>query len=208
MSDFSLPLRLTLITGMSGSGKSHLAYRYLYAAPGIACRFIYDDLDRASTHYGVRPCQTADELEAALETRWVVFRPHKMFPDDFTEGFAFFCKFVLEAAGRGPGRKLFLVDEVWQYCTPQMLPREFSRVLNLGRVENLEVVTATMWPHKLHSGIIGGCTEAIFFRTDERLALEAISGIGGNPDEIRNLPPFKFVAYNRLTRSVLHGKVR
>ncbi len=207
MSDPRLPLRLTLAAGMSGSGKSYFCYRYLFAAPGIACRFIYDDTDRASTHYNVRPCALPAEMEAALQTRWVVYRPHRMFPDDFKAGFAYFADWVLNACKRGPGRKLFLADEIWQWCSPHSISPELARVINLGRVEDLELVTATMWPHKLHSGLIGACTEAVFFRTDERLALDALEDIGGKPDEIRNLPLRKFIALNRLTRSTLTGKV-
>src|SRR5580692_9369074 len=118
---------------MSGAGKSHLCYRYLYSAPGVACRFIFDDLDRASTHYRVRPCQTADECEAALETRWVVYRPHKMYPDDFAEAFRFFCDWTLDACKRGPGKKLILLEEIWQWCNPHQIPKDLSRLINIGR---------------------------------------------------------------------------
>ena len=62
MGDFTLPPASTLIVGMTGSGKSTFAYEYLKKSPA-ACRFVFDNLGRAGTRLGIRPCYTAREVE-------------------------------------------------------------------------------------------------------------------------------------------------
>src|SRR4051812_40765518 len=114
MGDYTLSPANTLVVGMTGSGKSTFAYRYLLNAPA-ACRFLFDDLGRAATRLGARPCFTANELEAALATRWVIFNPHRMFEGNPKQAFLFFCDWVLNVSKRGPGKKLVLVDEIWQW---------------------------------------------------------------------------------------------
>ena len=44
---------------------------------------------------------------------------------------------------RGVGKKLFLVDEVWQWQNNHEIPRELALCVQTGREENLELVTAT-----------------------------------------------------------------
>ena len=78
MGNWRLPLHLTLIVGRSDFGKSTFAFRYLFNAPGVICRFIFDDQGRDGRRLeewgiGIRPCFTAAELDTALATQWVVF---------------------------------------------------------------------------------------------------------------------------------------
>jgi hypothetical protein len=73
-----------------------------------------------------RHASTAAELEAAPGTRWVCFNPHRMFPGDAAAAFRFFCDWAFNASRRGPGKKVFLADEVWRWCSPQAIPRELA----------------------------------------------------------------------------------
>lgn len=192
---------------MTGSGKSTFAYRYMVNAP-VVCRFLFDDLGRHSTRLNIRPASTAAELEAALQTRWVLFRPHRMFPDgNFDEAFSYFCKWALEASQRGPGRKIFHADEIWQYQSNYTIPPALSALYKLGREENVEVLAATQEPHKLNATLLGQNTEVVSFYLDEPLSLDKLKGLGFNPDEIRNLPLGKFIAINRLSKCRLSGTV-
>src|SRR5579872_1082484 len=120
MGDWRLPLHLTLIAGKSGSGKTTFAFRYIFNYPA-ACRFVFDQQGRdgpriASFMPGVRPCYTANELEAALATRCVVFNPTRMYPEDIThrKGFDFFCRWVYDASRRAGGKKFLLINEINQ----------------------------------------------------------------------------------------------
>src|SRR5438309_821469 len=103
MGDWRLPLSLTLCVGMPGSGKSTFAFRHLLNSPA-ACRFVYDDQGRDAArmegwNMGIKPCFTASDLEAALQTRWVVFQPNRMFPgDNKGAGFKFFCQWVYDTS--------------------------------------------------------------------------------------------------------------
>jgi hypothetical protein len=206
LSDFTLAPANTLICGMTGSGKTTFALRYLLNAPA-ACRFIFDDLGRAATRLRLRPCYTASEVEAALATRWVVWNPHRMFPGDTKAAFRWFCSWVYDASRRGPGKKLFLVDELWQWCTDESIPRELAIVSNTGREEHIELVTATQHPQLVNAAITGACTELVCFRLNEPDALRTVAKLGANRDAIQALPLGSFASYDRLKGAVELGRV-
>jgi hypothetical protein len=206
MADYTLPPALTLIVGMTGSGKTTFALRYLLNAMA-ACRFIFDDLGRAATRLGVRPACTAAEVEAALQTRWVIFNPHQMFPGATRDAFRWFCRWTYDACRRGAGKKLFLADEIWQWQTANQIPYELSLVAQTGREENLELVCATQLPHKINASITGQSTELVCFRLQERLALDCLEDLGADRSVIETLPLGSFVSLNRLSGGQLSGRV-
>jgi hypothetical protein len=191
---------------MTGSGKTTFALRYLLNVQA-ACRFVFDDLGQVASRLRVRHCSTASELESALASRWVVFNPHRMFPGQMPEAFQFFCNWAYAASGRGPGKKVLLVDEVWKWCSPNAIPRELATVAQTGRAEHLELVVATQLPHKVHASITGQSTELVCFRLDERLALSAIAELGADPEKVRILPLGQFVSWNRLSGQKAEGRV-
>jgi hypothetical protein len=206
VADYTLPPANTLIVGMTGSGKTTFALRYLLNAP-VACRFIFDDLGRVATRLRIRPVYTAAELESALPTRWVDFNPHRMFPGDTKSAFRFFCQWSYDASRRGPGKKLLLVDEVWQWQDNNQLPRELALVAQTGREEHLELVCATQLPHKVNASITGQSTELVCFRLQEPLALARVGELGGDRGAVSALPMGSFVSYNRLSGGKLEWKV-
>lgn len=206
MSDYTLPPCSTLVAGMHGSGKTTWALRYLLNVPA-ACRFVFDDLGQVAARLQISHASTSSELEAALATRWVVFNPHRMFPGDAAAAFKFFCQWVFDVSRRGPGKKVLLVDEVWRWCSPTAIPKELAQVSQMGRAENLELVTATQRPHRINDSIRGGSTELVCFRLDERLALDEVKDLGGDPDAVRALPLGSFIAWNRLSGGKLTGRV-
>lgn len=206
MSDWTLPPCSTLVVGKTGAGKTGFATRYLLNVPAAA-RFIFDDLGQMAARLKIRPAATAAELEAALADRWIVFNPHLMFPGDVAGGFRFFCHWSYLASQRGPGKKVFFADEIWRHCSPQGIPKELATLAQMGRAENLELMTATQLPHKVHSSITGSCTELVCFRLDERLALNCVRDLDADPEEIRQLPLGSFLAFNRLSRGRLAGRL-
>jgi hypothetical protein len=206
MADYTLPPANTLIVGMTGSGKSTFAYRWLINAPA-ACRFIFDDLGRAAVRLNLRPCFTERECVTALDSRWVVFNPHRMFPGETKAAFRWFCQWVYHVAKGGPGKKLLLVDEVWQWQNNQEIPRELALVVQTGREENLELVCATQLPHKVNASVTGQSTELVCFRLSEPLALSRCRELGMPAEIVAALPLGKFVSLNRLSGATLAGEV-
>ena len=102
---------------------------------------------------------------------------------------------------------MLLVDELWKFCSPNQIPKELAVVAQTGRVEDLELLTATQLPHKIHASITGQSTELVCFRLDEALALDKVEELGADRDAVQSLPLGSFVAWNRLTRSRLDGRV-
>ena len=93
---------------MTGSGKTTFALRYLLNVPA-ACRFVFDDLGQVAARLGLRQAGTAAGLEAALASRWVVFNPHRMFPGQVVEAFAFFCQWAFaQLAQHGKRHQKFI----------------------------------------------------------------------------------------------------
>ena len=66
---------------------------------------------------------------------------------------------------------------------------------------------ATQLPHKIHASITGQSTELVCFRLDEPLALDKVEELGADRTTVQALPLGSFIAWNRLTRSRLAGKV-
>jgi hypothetical protein len=206
LSDFTLPPCSTLIVGMTGSGKTTFGLRYLLNV-SAACRFVFDDLGQVASRLRVPHVSTAAELEAALASRWVIFNPHRMFPGAADAGFRFFCQWSYDVSRRGPGKKIFLADEIWRWCSPQGIPKELATLAQMGRAENLELVTATQLPHKIHASITGQSTEMVCFRLDEPLACSKVRELGIDADRVQSLRLGSFIGLNRLSRAVLSGSV-
>jgi hypothetical protein len=207
MGDWTAQLVQTLIVGMCGSGKTGFALRLLLNAQGVACRFIYDDMGRIAPRLRIRPCYTARELDAALATRWVIFSPWRMFSDP-KEAFNFFCTWVCDVSKRGPGRKLVLVDEVWQWVTPHYIPLPFATLTQASREDHVELITCTQTPQKLNDSVAGLSTELVCFKLQTgSKALEYVTNLDADEDAVANLPMGHFIAYNRLSGGKLAGKL-
>lgn len=206
MSDYSLPPCSTLLVGMTGSGKTTFGLRYLLNVPA-ACRFIFDDMGQVAARLRLPHASTAAQLEAALASRWVVFNPHPMFPGDCKAAFRFFCKWAFDCSKRGPGKKVFFADEIWRWQTPQGIPLELAALAQMGRAENLELMTATQLPHQVNASITGQSTELVCFRLGEPLALARVRELGGDPGRVAELPMGEFISWNRLSGGQLAGRV-
>lgn len=206
MSDYSLRLRSTGIFGCSGSGKTSLAFRYLQRAPDVVARFIFDDRGQAAARLRLPSCSTVAEMERALPSRWICFAPR----GDLREALKTFCAWTYEASQRGAGRKLVFIDEIWRHCSPTSLPPELAAIVQDGRVENLELVSATQRPHKLNESLLGQMTEAICFRLKHRLALKALADLDIEPDvveQVQRLPLGAFISCNLETGEKFSGKI-
>jgi len=191
---------------MTGSGKTTFAIRYLLNAD-FSCAFLFDDLGRFATRLKARPAYTERELELALPTRWVIFNPHRAFPGRTRDAFRYFSKWAYAASKRGDGKKLFVVDELWQWCTDDAIPVELAMLSQCGREENIELVTCTQRPELVNASITGACTELICFRLDEPDALRTVKKLGADPESVSRLPLGEFVARNRLSGGLLRAKI-
>jgi hypothetical protein len=196
----------TLVVGMTGSGKTSFTIRYNLNVT-CACRFFFDDGGRFSRRLGVKPAYTAREVEAALASRWVFFNPAKMFPDDYAAGFAWFCQWVFDCAGRGPGLKVLNVDELWQWADARTIPRQLRLCTQAGRERGVQLFTATQEPHRVNSSIVGQTAELVCFRLQEPKAWQCVKDLSADVDQVRELPLGSFVAYNRLSGGTLEGKL-
>jgi hypothetical protein len=183
MSDYTAKPRSTAIVGMTGSGKTTLAFRYLQNTPA-ACRFIFDDQGQASARLKIPMVSTVAEMERALPGRWLLFNPHPMFPGDLVGAFRFWCDIAFRFSKRGPGWKQFLVDEVWRFQDRDSIPKELAVISQMGRVERLELISVTQQPHLINSSITGSSTELICFRLDESVELKKVAGLGAPALEI------------------------
>ena len=196
----------TLVVGMTGSGKTTFTIRYLLNVK-CACRFLFDDGSRFSRRLGVTPATTAKQLEEALASRWVIFNPVKMFPDDYAAGFAWFCQWVFDCAGRGPGLKVLVVDELWQWADARAIPRTLRLCTQAGRERGVQLFTATQEPHRVNSSILGQSAELVCFRLQEPKAWACIKDLGADAERVGNLRLGSFVAYNRLSGGQLEGRL-
>jgi len=191
---------------MMGSGKTSLAFLHLQHTPAAA-RFIFDDTGQASARLKRPLAGTLAQLNAALKTRWVLFNPHILFPGELDKGFRFFCRYVMAAAEQGPGKKIFLADEIWRFCDRKGIPKELATIAQMGRAYGVELVTATQRPHLLNDAITGSATEIVCFRLQESIHLRKIQTMDCDAAAVAALPLGSFISFNPLTGSQQRGRL-
>jgi hypothetical protein len=219
MPDFSLEPQNTLVVGMTGSGKTTFVIKLLLNS-NPACTFIFDDENRTAPRLKINAITTDHGFESALARRWVVFNPATMFvPQDGDRdlfatkrrAFRWFCTKVYEVCQRGPGQKIISIPEIWRFCTPDSIPMEFARLMQMGRELNTHVICDTQHPERVNESVLGASTELVCFkllgpRSD---ALATIAKLGADGSKIGSVdfPKGSFIAYNRLTGGQLAGKM-
>jgi hypothetical protein len=206
MNDYNLPPENILVVGMTRSGKTSLGIKYLLNQ-NAACRFLFDDGGRFSRRLGVSSHGTESECEAALAGRWVLFNPARMFPDDYAAAFRWFCAWVYDCAGRGNGRKILVVDELWQWCDARTMPREFRLVTQAGSERGIRLLLTTQEPHRLNSAVLGQTTELICFRCQEPRSLACLRDLGADDVAVSALAMGQFISFDRLGGGKLSGQM-
>ncbi|MDE2100722.1 MAG: hypothetical protein KGL39_25985 [Patescibacteria group bacterium] len=196
----------TLIVGMTGAGKTTFGLRYLVNIEP-ACRFLFDESGRWSRRLPIRPCFSVAECEAALPSRWVLYNPMREFPDNYAAAFDLFCGWTYEAAQRGPGAKILGVQELWQWADSRTMPSGFRRCCQAGREYGIQLLLDTQEPHRVNSSVIGQTTELVCFRLQEPKAWDCIRDLGGDVDQVKQLPLGEFVALNRLSGGTRAGRM-
>lgn len=224
MLDYTLDAHHTAVVGMTRSGKTTYVNRYLLNTgltgddPPPAVTIIHDDLHRMAYRLCLPPCHTTAAMEAALLTRSVCIHPERMFrldnfkpsvgvPTPQHAAFRATCKWAMEVAQRGPGRKIVSLPEMWRFCTKDSIPLEFAMLAQAGAETGVELLLDTQTPEKLNPSLDGQLNELVCFKLISSEALKAVERMGADPDEVKNLPLGSFVAYNRISGDVLRGKV-
>lgn len=206
MSDYTLPPRSTAGVGMTGSGKTGFGIRYLLNSNPV-CRFIFDDTGQMAARLRRPHASTANELEAALQTRWVIFNPHRMFPGDVKRAFLYFCDWAFKVSCRGRGHKIFFADEVWRFQDRDSIPIQLATLAQMGRVEGVELFTLTQRPQKVNDSILGSATELVCFRLTESVQLRKVADLGADAVAVSRLPLGSFISYNLVKGGCVTGRV-
>jgi hypothetical protein len=209
MPDYANPSTVTLVFGQGSSGKTTFAIRYLLNAPGVACRFIFDDRGQVARRLGLKWCGTVAQCEAAVATRWVCFNPHLMFAGaKIYDALRWFAAWSLQVSARGPGEKIFFVDEAWQWWDGRNAPpEEIQNLVRTGRFEHLQFLSATHSPREYHADIRRLVTEWVGFNTVEKKDLEAIKDYWPGVEKVKTLPRGEFISYFRETAAEVRGKL-
>lgn len=205
---------VTVCAGLSGYGKSTFGLRYLVNAD-LSVRFLFDpepgefdpSMGEFAERLGLDACRTPFDLAKHLCQGWVAFDPHTIYAGQVEEGFKMFCDIAWEMSADIPGRKIIVVDEVWNYCTPQAIPQELKTIVQSGRKRGLRLLVNTQEPQRLHSTIKGGMSEVVCFRLQADGPLSFAEEFGFNRNEVSQLPPLHFVARNMDSGGELRGSI-
>jgi hypothetical protein len=193
---------LTIVAGVSGSGKSTFALRYLVNAP-LDARFVFDLGGEYSSRLRIEPAVDAYSLGMSLCRGWALFDPEYLFPGRINQAFAFFCDWVFAVSEQVQGRKLLVVDEAYRYQTNNTIPAELACCIFDGRKRGLDMMFNIQAPNKLNNTIINECTEFVSFRVQSGRATELCGERGFNPEELAGLPDLHFIS-----RSSSGGELR
>lgn len=206
---------VTVNCGMSRSGKTTLGIRYLLNAP-ISYTFIFDpDSGENNPQVGeyagrlkLAPASDLCGLAEALCTGRVAYDPWQMFPGRVEEAFDWFCQWAFDMAGKLPGDKVLVVDEVWKYCSPNAIPFNLARVVKEGAKRRLRTLLNAQEPQRINGRVIAEMSELICFRLQFPKALDFAEDYGFSRAEVSALQPLQFVARNLDSDSTLRGRLR
>jgi hypothetical protein len=196
----------TLIVGASGFGKSQYQIR---AALGASQRtkFVFDHKDEFAVLAGAEQCSTPEEIEAALETGWVVYNPRVMWPGRLPEAFAWFCDFAWTVSEQIGFPKLIVADEL-KLLTEGQAPVELCRVMEDGRSVALDVLFTSHNANGLHNRLREQFTEIVTFYQRSGPAVEIMEKeFGFDAVAIGNLQRGEFIAQDMETGNFRGGRV-
>ncbi|KAF0181398.1 MAG: hypothetical protein FD161_71 [Limisphaerales bacterium] len=195
-----------LIVGMSGMGKSLLWTRFVLNAD-YPLRFIYDQEGEFAERLSITPARTVSELEASLDTGWVVFDPEQLYPGNADAGFAFFCEWCYELSSKLRCPKLFACDELQLLVDPQVIPWEFSALVETGRRRGIDLALATLSPNIINFRTRQQISELVTFGHDDKTAIKWLEEVGFDGEQVRALPQFEFLLRRKNPRTFQHGKI-
>lgn len=198
-----------MIVGSSGSGKSSYAVSVLGNGK-FTCRFIFDPSGEYAQRFQRRACRVAAELHAAIPTGWVVFDPHTLFPGDPERAFENFCEWAWQVSGKMPGQKTLFADEVWKFCSPNLLPKPLVQIIQDGRKSGIGLLATTQRPNRLNETIIAEATELVSFKLSGMNALEYLRrNCDEFPvDKLPGLPVLHYIAQNLASGGVATGSIK
>jgi hypothetical protein len=197
----------TLFAGASGSGKTTALLRAVIVDRKLAARFFFDPEGEYKKRLQLPAATCHEELVCAAEEGFCIFDPHYLFPGKVAEAFDWFCQWSFDMASALPGRKVFIGDEVWKYCTPNAIPDSLALCIQTGRKRGLETMFATQRPNRLNEAIINEVTELLCFRLRGKNSLNTVEEMGVDRDEVKALSDGAFVAINTKSDRVLRGRV-
>jgi hypothetical protein len=196
---------VTVVAGLSGYGKNTFVLRYLVNAQ-LSARFLFDpDPGEFNPHVGefadrLQFEPTCDPYQLSLHlTRpggWLAFDPHYLFEGNPAAGLDFWCEWCFEKSLAIPGEKAIVVDELWQYVSPQRMPMGIRKAALSGRKAGLKLFVITQEPARMNETLKGACSELVCFRLQSPKQLEFVASLGFDADEVASLAPLAYIARN------------
>ncbi len=199
---------VTCIFGAGESGKTTFALRYLLNSKNVSCRFVFDPDGEFAERLKLPPAATPYAMEVAVRSGWLLFDPSELYGGDTEAALAGFCEIALAMSAALPGRKLFVVDEVWRHCSPRSVPDELLAVVKTGRKVSLQSVFITQEPRELNETLLAEGTEFVCFKLQGLNSLGRLADYGMPMQEaLPNLVKGQFVAWNKNSGGVRAAKL-
>ena len=201
-----------LVTGKSGSGKTTF---FLSILARSRARWVFCfDPEREIAHKLAWPvCIDPPQLNAAVARRGpVCFDPSPLFPGNRPDGFAFFCRYVMEVCRVLNGPKLLAVDEMQNVTDPGPggIPQAFSEIIDEGRRHEIDCLFIAQTVNRVNDRVRAQLTEITTFCHTDRLALAWLEQDGFPAADVAGLPvPGGYITRNLLTgQTTRHGQGR
>lgn len=191
--------------GMSGCGKTLYANQTIERS-NYGTYFVFDHDGQFSQRNRLRSAFTREQIAAQLKRRFVVYDPSEMFHDT-TAAFDWFCCFVYRLSERLPGTKLLYCDELQDVCGTNRAPDWVRKVLVSGRTKSLDFMACSLQYNQIHNAIRGQATITVAFKTEESLALKALTERGFNASSVAALRPGQFLLRNHRKGTEERGKM-
>ena len=195
-----------LITGNGCNGKTEYWIRYCWhtVAP---FKFLFDAEGELGPRFGFPVATTFEELDKAARAGFVCFDPIVLFPGRIPEAFDFFCNWTFQVCKSVPGRKLFGCDELQEYCNHSSMPATLATLFETGRRYEIDFAFIATQPNAIHNRLRNKFTEVVTFQHLDINALGFLMENGFDPDEIRSLPQFVYIARHMRKQITCKGRL-
>ncbi len=192
-----------LVCGKSGMGKSTYALRYIIGSHHERV-FIFDHQSEYSLRLNVPASYTFPEMFKRAQTERInIFdfsiNYHGLLQESFNE----FSDKVFEVSKKylepQGVESLFVVDELQKIIPVQDAPKELKNIYQTGRRFNLDSLTLSQQPNRVHNEVKEQITELILFRLEDENSLKFVKGMGKDTELVKALPPLNYRWYNTIT---------
>ncbi len=200
-----------LVCGMSGMGKTGYGERYIIGSHHERV-FIFDHQSEFYVRLHLNPVTKFEQIRRRAETERIICYDYSNdYPGNMEYAFDNFCDevFDLNKTYLEPQniQSLMVCDEIQKVCNPNECPQPLKNILQTGRKFNVDTLSLSQQPNRIHNEQRVQVTELIMFHLHDENSLKFAKSCGLETDPIIKLERLHYHWHNMLTGEMRISKL-